>query len=121
MHKFLRGFVYAFHGIVRLFRYGRNAKFHLCAAIVVVALGLWLGLNSNEWTAIALCIGSVMAAEAFNTAIEELADRVTREQDPAIGRVKDMAAGAVLLLALAAVVIGCIIFIPKLLTLYSFN
>lgn len=53
-------------------------------------------------------------AEAFNTAVEKLADRVTREKDPLIATAKDVAAGAVLLMVLAAVVVGCIIFLPKI-------
>ena len=67
-----------------------------------------------EWIAIVVCIGMVFAAEAVNSSIEALADRVSEEYDEAIKRTKDLAAGAVLILAMASATIGLLIFIPKL-------
>lgn len=115
--KRARSFVYAFRGIVALVRDEHNARIHTAAAVVALGLGVWLGLSPAEWTAVALCIGGVFAAEAFNSAIESLADRVTTERDEAIKRTKDLAAGGVLLFVLGALAVGAIIFIPKLIAL----
>lgn len=67
-----------------------------------------------EWVAISLCIGGVFVAEAVNSAVEALADRVTGERDEAVKHAKDLAAGAVLLMALTDVVVGLIVFLPKI-------
>lgn len=113
-----RSFRYAWRGIVSLFRREPNAQVHLCAAVLVAAAGLALGMSSAEWCAIALCIGGVFMAEGFNTAVECLADKVSPEYDPLIGRAKDIAAGAVLLFVMAAVAVGLIVFIPRLIALF---
>ncbi len=115
--KRAKSFVYAFRGIVLLVRNEHNAWIHCVAAVVAVALGFVLGLSAGEWTAVALCIGAVLAAEAFNSAIEALADRVSPGYDEAIKRTKDLAAGGVLLVAIAAVVVGAIVYLPKLIDL----
>lgn len=111
----LAGFRYAFHGIGLLLRDEANARIHCVAALCTVGAGLWLGLSRMEWVAVVVAIGMVLAAEAVNSSIEALADRVSPGYDEAVKRTKDLAAGAVLLLALAAAVIGLLIFIPKLL------
>lgn len=115
--KRARSFVYAFRGIKLLLRNEHNAWIHSAAALTAVALGLWLSLSAMEWVAVALCIGAVLAAEAFNSAIEALADRVSPGYDEAIGRSKDLAAGGVLLTAIGALIVGLIIYLPKLINL----
>lgn len=115
--KRIRSFRYAFNGIKLLILREPNAWIHCFAAVCVVGAGLCLGLSTVEWGIIILVIGAVLAAEAVNSAIEVLADRVTPDYDEAIKQAKDLAAGAVLLLAIAAAVIGVIIFLPKLLSL----
>ncbi len=112
--KRMLSFKYAFHGIYLLIRYEHNAWIHCFIAVCVLTAGLCVKLSAAEWTAICLCIGMVLAAEAVNSAIEALADRVSAEYDEAIKRTKDLAAGAVLLLAMASAVIGLLIFLPKL-------
>ena len=97
-----------------LLRGEHNAWIHSAAA---VTLGLWLGLSALEWVAVAMCIGAVLAAEAFNSAIEALSDRVSPGYDEAVRRTKDLAAGGVLLTAVAAFVAGLIVFVPKLIDL----
>lgn len=94
-----------------------NARIHLVAAALAVGLGLGLRLSPGEWLWIAAAVGGVWAAEAFNSALETLADRVSPEWDEAIGRAKDLAAGAVLIAALAAAAIGLLVFVPRLLAL----
>ena len=114
LKKRVAAFSYAFKGIWYLFSHEPHAIIHLCIAAGVVAAGFLFRINSMEWCAICLCIGSVFMAEGFNTALEKLADKITKEEDPLIGTAKDVAAGAVLLMAIATVVVGCVIFIPKL-------
>lgn len=109
----IRSFGYAFKGISILFKSTPNARIHALAVVVVVSAGVIWRLSISEWCAILLCIGSVLAAEAVNTAIESLADKISPEKDPLIGRAKDLAAGAVLILAITSVAVALIIFIPK--------
>lgn len=114
LRKRLRSFRYAFHGIFLLVSQEANAWIHCFAAVCVIAAGFFFGISTMEWVAVVFAIGMVLAAEAVNSAVETLADRVTEDYDEAIKRTKDLASGAVLILALAAAVIGCIIFIPKI-------
>lgn len=71
-------------------------------------------ISPTEWGLVSLCIGGVLMAEAFNTAIEALADKVSPQKDPLIAKAKDVAAGAVLIFVFAAVAVGLIVFIPKI-------
>jgi diacylglycerol kinase (ATP) len=107
----------ALRGVYRLPRTCANARIHLLATVVVVGLGLWLEITRAEWLWITLAIAGVWTAEGVNSAIETLADRVSRDHDALIKEAKDLAAGAVLIAALAAAAIGLIIFVPRLLAL----
>ncbi len=112
LKKRVRAFRCAFVGIGRLFSREDHAKIHLFAAVCVVSAGIIFHIERWEWCAVIICIGGVFMAEAFNTAVEKLADRITGERDPLIGVAKDVAAGAVLLFAIASVAVGLIVFIP---------
>lgn len=112
--KRIRSFRYAFNGIWLLITREHNAWIHCFAAISVVIAGAILGLSRMEWVAVVIVIGAVLAAEAVNSSIEALADLVSPEYNEAIKRTKDLAAGAVLLMAIAAAIVGLIIFIPKI-------
>ena len=116
MHRssLLASFKHAFSGMWHVLRTQRNARIHLSVALVVVALGLWLGLSHTEWAIIALTIGLVLVAEAFNTVAEAAVDLATAEYHPLAKIAKDVAAGAVLLMAIAAVVVGLLILGPPL-------
>lgn len=109
-----RSFVYAWRGLAWMFRSQPNAQIHLLAAIASTALGVILRISRLEWCAIVGVIGFVLTAEALNSAIEALADRVSPEIHPLVGRAKDVAAAAVLIAALAATVVGLLVFGPKL-------
>lgn len=85
----------------------------------VVVVGALVGLSALEWAAVVLCIGVVLAAEGINSAIEALCDRVSPDYDEAIKHAKDLAAGAVLIVAIMSVVVGLLIFVPKIITLWS--
>jgi diacylglycerol kinase (ATP) len=115
IRKALRSFTFAGVGIFNLFRYENNARIHLIACLAVIAAGVGFRLSATEWMIIVIQIALVWAAEAFNTSIEKLADLVSPDYHPVIKVVKDTAAAAVLILAISAVVVGAIIFIPKML------
>lgn len=115
--KFFRSIQFAVKGIIDLFRFENNAKIHLVAAVAVIGLGSWLRLSAIEWALIVTQIGLVMAAESFNTALEKLADRVTTDHDSLIGAAKDLSSAAVLIVAIMAVIVGLLIFVPKLMLL----
>jgi diacylglycerol kinase len=109
----------AVRGIVWLVRSQRNARIHTVAMVVVVAVSIWLRITPVEWGLVLLCCGAVFAAEAFNSAIEELADEVSLEHRPRIGRAKDVAAAGVLLTALATVGVGVCVFGGRLVELFA--
>jgi diacylglycerol kinase (ATP) len=109
-----QSFRFAFQGIKSFFRHCRNARIHLAIAILVVVIGMLLHITRLEWMVIVLCISMVFAAEMFNEAMERLCDQVHPSQHPMIGRVKDMSAGAVLVVAIASAIIGGLIFLPYL-------
>lgn len=111
----LKSFIYAFRGIVLLFKHQHNAWIHLIAIAATLGLGWYTKLDKIEWIIVFLCYGTVLAAETFNSSIEELANKVELKNDPQIRNTKDLAAGAVLITALMAAIIGGIIFIPKFL------
>lgn len=109
-----RAFVYAWQGLKALVKYEHNARIHVVAAVIAIILSILLGISMLEWCLILLCIGMVISAEALNSGIEAIADKVSPEHDLLIGRAKDFGAAAVVVLALIAVCIGGIIFIPKI-------
>ncbi|MFQ6057380.1 MAG: diacylglycerol kinase family protein [Anaerolineae bacterium] len=108
----LDSFRHAFAGLGHVLRTQRNARIHLLIAVAVVALGLALGLSRWEWAILALTIGFVFVAELFNTVVEAAVDLASPEIHPLARVAKDVAAGAVLLAAIAAVVIGLLILGP---------
>lgn len=112
--KQLRSFGYAWKGIRYCVGKEQNLSFHLIATVVTVIAGFTFGISRTEWMIVLLCIGAVIAAELFNTAIEKLVDLVSPERHPIAGQVKDIAAGAVLVCAVAAAMVGLLIFTPYL-------
>ena len=107
-------FLFALKGLAHTFRTQLNFRIHLLAVAIVTVCGLALHLPATEWAILALTSGAVLAAEAFNTAIEVLVDLVSPEYHKQAGIVKDVAAGAVLLAAIVAVIVGLLIFVPRL-------
>lgn len=105
----LHSFRNAFRGIYFFFREQRNARIHAVAAIAVVALAAWLGITGTEWCILAICIVSVIGMEMINTAVEYLADVVSPGHHPHIGKLKDIAAGAVLVVSIGALICGVLI------------
>lgn len=113
MILFLKGFVYAWRGIVAGAA-GRNFRVMLGAAAAVTVLGYFLDISRVEWALVTLTMGLAMALELLNTAGEKLVDILSPGHDPRYGLVKDILAGAVLVAALAAAVVGALVFLPKL-------
>ncbi|HEX6181659.1 MAG TPA: diacylglycerol kinase family protein [Chitinophagaceae bacterium] len=114
LKKRSQSFGYAFAGIIRFFRTEHNAWIHLAATIGVIVLGIVLGVTAIETAFLVFAIGFVWVAELFNTCIEKIMDFISTEKHPKIQIIKDMAAGAVLLAAITALIIGIAIFIPKI-------
>lgn len=113
MKKRIQSFYYAFKGIGDLVRSQANARIHVVAMVLVVAAGFYFRISATEWCLLALAIASVLAAEAFNTALEYLTDLVSPDYHPLAGKAKDVAAAAVLLTAMGAAAAGLIVFVPK--------
>ena len=110
----LVSFSYAIEGIVYSYKKGTHFKIHIIAAVIVVILGFVYSISSLEWLIVVLISSSVIAAEAINTAIEETCDVLHPEHHPGAKLAKHCAAGGVLILSMAALIIGAIIFIPKI-------
>jgi len=111
--KRIESFKFALNGINNLIRFEHNARIHLIAMIIVITAGFICNLNLIEWCLVVIAVGIVFICEIFNTSIEYLADFVSGKHHDTIKKVKDLAAGGVLLAALTALIIGIIIFAPK--------
>ena len=116
--RLIRSFGYAFNGIRLMIKQEQNAKIHLIAILLVVVAGFYFHLSATEWLAIILVSGGVLTAEAFNTSIEALSDTIAPEYNKNIKQVKDFAAGAVLVVAVTALIVGLIVFVPKIISFF---
>ena len=110
-------FRYAFAGLGYLLWTQRNAKIHSLIGLAAVALGILLGLDRFEWLVLTLTIAIVLAAEGINTALEAAVDLASPDYHPLAKIAKDVGAGTVLLTAIAAVIVGLLLFLPRLLPL----
>lgn len=114
----LASFKNAWRGVTVFVRQEHNAWIHCAMTVLVIIAGLLFHISTVEWIAVIFAIGLVLTAEAINSAIERLSDVVQPEKDDRIRDVKDICAGAVLICAITAAIIGSIIFLPKLLMLF---
>jgi len=112
--KRILSFKYAFNGLKIIIATQHNFMIHLVAAVLVTAAGLIFQISISEWCIIILTIAMVLGAEAFNTSIEKLTDLVSPEYHILAGKIKDIAAASVLIAAIASVIIGLTIFLPKI-------
>jgi diacylglycerol kinase len=110
MKNFIRSFYYAFNGIKVSLAEQRNLKVQVAIAAVTIASGVYFDITLIEWCIILLAIGLVIGLEIINTAIENLVDLVTSEWKPLAGKIKDMAAGAVLTASVVSLIVGLIVF-----------
>ena len=111
-------FKYAFEGIRELWRKENNAKIHMFFTVAVLIMAIVLKISSTEFCIIFLTIGAVWSAEAMNSAVERVVDLVTQEKRPLAKAAKDLAAGAVLIVAISSILIGLVIFIPKIIAFF---
>ncbi len=116
--KQMRSFKFAWKGIMTCAGHEQNITFHLIVAILVVVAGYVFDITKAEWAAVVICIGMVITAELFNSSIERLVDMVSPQWQKIAGEVKDIAAGAVLVTAAAAAIVGIIVFLPYLLAIF---
>jgi len=115
--RILRSFGYAFEGIAAIIRTQPNFSVHLAAAVVALTLAAILDFSAGEVAILILTISAVLAAEAFNTALEALADLVSPTLHPLVKRAKDVSAAGVLISAFGALFVGILLFLPRLLRL----
>lgn len=108
-----KSFTYAWSGVKLLFQSEHNTIIHLVLTILAVILGVVFHISRAEWMALIIVISMVWTAELLNTAIEKTMDFISKERLPQIKLIKDLAAAAVLVAAIAAVMVGGLIFIPK--------
>lgn len=120
LRKRLKSFSFAFKGLFDLFQTQPNAKIHLFLLVLVVFFGFFFQVQIWEWCLLILASAMVLAAEAFNTALEYLTDLVSPGYHQLAGKTKDVAAAGVLLTAIGASIIGLLIFIPKFLSFLQF-
>jgi diacylglycerol kinase len=113
----LASFRFAINGLRSLLRYEHNSRIHLAVAVIAIISGIMLKLNSSEWSLIIILTGLVFITELLNSALESLADYTNPDLNELIKNAKDYSAAAVLVSAIISLVIGLIIFIPKILNL----
>ena len=118
---FWRGFTYAFHGVWLCIKNERNFRFHMAVTAYVLAFAPSFSLSRTEWALLALTIGAVLCAELVNSAIERTVNRISTEQHPLSGAIKDLAAGAVAVLSVAAVVVGLCLFLRPVIWISIFT
>ena len=114
LRRFFKGLSYAFTGLSLAWREESNFKIEVVCAVLAIALGAAVRLSAVEFALVAIAISLVLAAEAFNTALEELCDKLETDHDPRVAKIKDLAAGAVLVASAGALAVGLFIFIPHL-------
>jgi diacylglycerol kinase len=120
MKRLFRSVGFAAVGLKTVFINEPNMRLHAVATASVLVAGVGLRISSLEWAVVIGCIGAVLALECINTSIECLADQVCPDQDPMIKQqVKDAAAGGVLAMSIATAAIGGLVFIPKIMALFS--
>ncbi len=109
MHPFIKSFTYAYKGI-KLSLSQRNMKVHIACASLVILIGFIFHINNVEWCIVSLCIGLVIAFEMINTAIEYIVDMISPDFNEKAGKIKDIAAGSVLVISIIAFICGILVF-----------
>ncbi|WP_077214013.1 diacylglycerol kinase family protein [Bacillus dakarensis] len=110
----IHSFQYALKGIKTALAEERNMRIHFSVSIAVILLGLITKITATEWLFVLIAIGGVFSLELINSSIERVVDLVTKEYHPLAKQAKDLAAGAVFIYAILSVIVGMIIFLPRL-------
>jgi diacylglycerol kinase (ATP) len=111
--KRIKSIRYAFNGALLLLKTEASIKIQFVIALIITALGFYYNISTTEWIVQILAIGLVMSIEGLNTAIEKISDFIHPEHNSKIGFIKDIAAGSVFIASVFAILIGCIIYLPK--------
>ena len=114
----IEAFNAAIQGIIYTFKYERNMKIHFTMMMLVIIAGIFFNIAMWEWITCFILFGLVISLEMINTALEIVVDMVSPEYNMTAGRAKDIAAGAVLVNAIVAFIVGLLIFLPKVLDLF---
>ena len=117
--RIINSFKYAVEGFISSFKTERNMKFHIFIMVLVILAGIILKITKAEWIVCIFCIAMVISAELFNTSIETVVDLVMPYKNEKAKIAKDVAAAAVLVLAIASAIIGLMIFIPKIINFFG--
>lgn len=110
----IKSIEFAFRGAILLIKTEASIKIQVFIGVLMTVIGFFVGLNPTEWILQTLTIGLIISIESINTVIEEIADFIHPEYHPKIGLIKDLAAGAVFIFAVIAIIVGCIIYFPKI-------
>jgi diacylglycerol kinase len=117
-HPASKSFIYAFSGIKAAFKQEPNLRIHIILAITAAILGIILGLSATEWLILILTIFFVITLEFFNTALEATVNLVSPEIKEKARIAKDVSAACVLLVSVMAIIVGVVLFVPKILFLF---
>ncbi len=117
MKKIRNSFKYAIEGIWTSFKTERNMKIHIFIMILAIIAGIILKINKSEWIICIILFAIVIGSELFNTSIETIVDMVMPEKNEKAKIAKDVSAGAVLVVAIGAAIIGLVIFVPRILNI----
>ena len=119
MQSFIKSFFYALSGVCYSWSIGWNFRIQIVLGVVAFSLCFAYRVERWEWIVVSILTGGVLALETLNSAVEKLCNHITLEQDPSIKKIKDLSAGAVLIFSFFALVIGCLIFIPRIISIFS--
>jgi diacylglycerol kinase len=117
-HSLLKSFGYAFEGLVAAIKKGRNFKIQIILGVLAIALGIFLNISTTEWLALIIAITFVLVLELVNTSIEAVVDLASPQIHPKAKLAKDVVAGAVLIASIGSLIIGILLFLPKLILLF---
>lgn len=114
LRKRARSVRFGWRGVVAVARSQHNAWIHAWATVVAMAAGFYFRVGLAEWALLTVAMVAVWSGEAFNTAVEALGDAVSPEHHPLVGMAKDAAAGAVLVTSVGALIVGALVFVPRI-------
>lgn len=112
--KLIKSFKYAGEGVQHILRTQRNIRVHLALGLAALGAAVWLKVNVAEMAVLSLTVAFVIAAEMFNTAVEEIVNIIKPEAHPLAALIKNVAAAAVLAAAIGSIAVGALIFIPRI-------
>ena len=116
--RIMNSFKYAFNGLIDTYRTEQSVWIYIPVALIVILMGFYFKININEWLIIILILGIILSLELINTALEAVVDLATDKYHPLAKKAKDTVSAAVLVFAITSVIIGIIIFMPKIMLLF---